>query len=67
MSTELARNPRRVSKRRAAAYASIDRHALERLIEQGLVKVYRAGEKTFRIDLDQLDAAMLAYGTEEPP
>ena len=66
MSTEeLTRRPRRVSKRRAAAHAGIDTRTLEDLIEKGLVQVYRAGEKVFRIDLDELDAAMLAYGSQE--
>ncbi len=55
---------KRVSKRQAAAYAGIDPRTLEDLIARGIVRVYRAGEKVFRIDLDELDAAMLAYGQE---
>jgi hypothetical protein len=58
------KNPRRVSKRRAASYAGIDPRTLDDLIDKGLVRVYRAAEKCFRVDLDELDAAMLAYGSE---
>jgi hypothetical protein len=56
--------PRRVSKRRAAAHAGIDPRKLEEFIKEVGLPVYRAGPKTFRIDLDELDAAMRSYGSE---
>ena len=55
----------RVSKRQAAIYAGIDPRTLDRFIDRGLVAVYRAGERVHRIDLDELDAAMQAYGSEK--
>ena len=36
---------------------------LDKFIAMGLVPVYRIGPQTFRIDLDELDKAMQAYGS----
>ena len=58
-----ARNPRRVSKADAAAHANVNPKTLDKFIAMGLVPVYRIGPQTFRIDLDELDKAMQAYGS----
>ena len=63
--TTTSERPRRESKRRAARYANIDPRILEGLIDQGLLTVYRAGQKVFRIDLDELDYVMAHYGEQE--
>lgn len=53
------RKPRRESVRKAADYAGMSRATLQRnLIDTGLITVYRAGPKTLRIDLDELDDVM---------
>jgi len=57
---------RRVSKRQAANHAGINPQTLDDFITEVGLTVYRAGPNVFRIDLDELDEAMRAYGREGP-
>jgi hypothetical protein len=55
-----------VSKRQAANHAGINPQTLDDFITEVGLTVYRAGPNVFRIDLDELDEAMRAYGREGP-
>lgn len=43
----------------AADYAAMSKRTVYRLIHQGVLPAYRLGGSTIRIDLDELDAALI--------